>query len=63
MAPKNHALLAASAAARWLHCTAAPHFEAQFPDSVSEYAAEGTLAHALAECKLRKRYLGTNPDR
>lgn len=61
MAPRKHALLAASAAARWLNCTAAPHFESQFPDSVSEYAAEGTLAHALAECKLRKRYLGTNP--
>lgn len=61
MAPKKHALLAASAAARWLNCTAAPHFEAQFPDSVSEYAVEGTLAHALAECKLRKRYLDTNP--
>ena len=28
---------------------------------MSEYAAEGTLAHALAECKLQKRYLGTNP--
>lgn len=61
MAPRKHALLAASAAARWLNCTAAPHFEAQFPDSVSEYAVEGTLAHALAECKLRKRYLDTNP--
>lgn len=61
MAPRKHALLAASAAARWLNCTAAPHFEAQFPDSVSEYAAEGTLAHALAECKLRKRYLDANP--
>ena len=56
MAPKNHALLAASAAARWLNCTAAPHYEAQFPDSTSEYAAEGTLAHEIAECKLRKRY-------
>ena len=51
MAPRKHALLSASAAARWLNCTAAPHFEAQFPDSVSEYAAEGTLAHALAECR------------
>lgn len=56
MAPKKHALLAASAAARWLNCTAAPHFEEQFPDSVSEYAAEGTLAHEIAECKLRKKY-------
>lgn len=56
MAPRKHALLAASAAARWLNCTAAPHFEEQFPDSASEYAAEGTLAHEVAEIKLRKKY-------
>ena len=61
MADKQHALLSASSAARWLHCTAAPHFEAQFPASTSEYAEEGTLAHEIAECKLRKKYLNVAP--
>ena len=49
-----HALLSPSAASRWMHCTAAPRLEAPYPDSGSEYAKEGTLAHALAELKLRK---------
>ena len=50
----THALLSPSAAHRWLCCTAAPLLEQTFPDSGSEYAAEGTLAHAVAELKLRK---------
>lgn len=50
----QHALLSASAAHRWLHCTAAPRLEATFPDTGSTYAAEGTLAHAIAELKLRR---------
>ncbi len=54
MSPKAHAVLSASAADRWMHCTAAPRLEAQFPDGGSNYAAEGTLAHAIAELKLRK---------
>lgn len=54
MPPEAHALLSASAAERWLHCTAAPRLEATLPDSGSEYAAEGSLAHAIAELKLRK---------
>lgn len=49
-----HALLSPSAAHRWLHCTAAPLLEKEFPDTESEYAAEGTLAHAVAELKLHK---------
>lgn len=45
-----HALLAPSAAHRWLNCTAAPRFEEQFPDSeTSVYAQEGTLAHKFCE--------------
>ena len=47
---KAHALLSASSAHRWLNCTAAPHFESQFPDGdVSVYAKEGTLAHKFCE--------------
>lgn len=54
MAANGHALLSASSAHRWLHCTAAPKLEATFPDTTSEYAREGTLAHAVCELKLLK---------
>lgn len=47
--PRQHALLSASSAHRWLACTAAPHFEENFPDGTSSYAEEGTLAHAICE--------------
>ena len=50
----QHALLSASAAHRWLHCTAAPRLEAAFPYTTSEYARESTLAHAIAEIEVRK---------
>ena len=49
-----HALLSASSAHRWLVCTAAPKLEATFPDTTSEYAREGTLAHEVCELKLTK---------
>ncbi|MDR1465418.1 MAG: DUF2800 domain-containing protein [Oscillospiraceae bacterium] len=47
--PGEHAKLSASSAHRWLACTASPTLEAQFPDTASPYAAEGTLAHTWAE--------------
>lgn len=50
---KQHALLSASGAHRWLECTPSAVLEAQFPDTASTAAAEGTLAHELAELKLR----------
>ena len=47
---KAHALLSASSSHRWLNCTAAPHYEEQFPDGeISVYAQEGTLAHKFCE--------------
>ena len=55
--PGQHALLSPSAAHRWLHCTAAPLLEANVKDEGSEYAAEGTLAHAYCAAKL-KAFLG-----
>lgn len=55
--PEKHALLSASSSHRWLICTAAPHFEAQFPESTSEYAEEGRLAHSVCELKLRKKFI------
>lgn len=51
--PGKHAKLSASSAHRWLVCTAAPTIEAQFPDTTSEYAAEGSRAHYLAELSAR----------
>lgn len=52
--PTQHALLSASSAHRWLHCTGSPLFEKEFPDTTSVYAQEGTLAHELCELKLKK---------
>ena len=60
MAATAHALLSASSAHRWLICTAAPKLEAEFPDTTSTYAKEGTLAHEICELKLTK-YITTMP--
>ena len=51
--PSAHAKLSASAAHRWLNCTAAPGYEAQFPSGTSPYAEEGTLAHEFCEVEGR----------
>ena len=48
-----HSLLSPSGAHRWLSCTPSAMLERQFPDTGSDAAAEGTLAHELAELKLR----------
>lgn len=60
--PTQHALLSASGAHRWLHCTGSPLLEKDFPDSTSVYAQEGTLAHYLCELKLMA-YTGEIPKR
>jgi len=49
----KHAILSASGAYRWMACPPSARLEAQFPDQRSEYAAEGTFAHELAELRLR----------
>ena len=46
---RDHAKLSPSSAARWLTCTASVALEKGFPEKKSEYAAEGTYAHALCE--------------
>lgn len=51
--PDVHALLGPSGAKRWMSCPPSARLEEQFSDSDSEYAAEGTLAHNLAETILR----------
>lgn len=53
----EHALLSASSAHRWLMCPPSAKLEQQFPDTGSTYAAEGTLAHSIAELKVRKHFV------
>jgi hypothetical protein len=55
-AERDHALLSASASHRWLTCTPSVRLEEQFPESTSTFAEEGTLAHEIAELKLRKHF-------
>lgn len=50
----EHALLSASAAHRWLHCPPSARIEEKLPESKSEFAAEGSLAHEIAELKVKK---------
>ncbi|MDT8715464.1 DUF2800 domain-containing protein [Clostridium sp. 19966] len=54
MSEAKHALLSASASHRWLNCTPSVRLEETLPEEESEYAAEGSLAHEIAELKLRK---------
>ena len=54
MPPNQHALLSASSAHRWTHCTPSARLEQEFADKETEAAAEGTAAHALCEHKLRR---------
>lgn len=53
---RAHALLGPSKAYQWMACTPSARLEEEFPDSSSEAAAEGTLAHELAELKVRNYF-------
>lgn len=55
-ADRNHALLSASGAYRWLKCPGSARLEDKFEDEPSVYAAEGTLAHEMAELKIVKHF-------
>lgn len=56
---REHALLSASGAHRWMSCTPSARLEEKYgePDKPSAYAAEGTVAHEMAELYLRKDIL------
>ena len=59
-----HAKLSPSGAHRWMACPGSVVLEAEYPDSSSRAAAEGTLAHTIAsECLINNThpstYLGT----
>lgn len=53
----QHSILSASGAHRWLKCPPSALLEAQFPDKTSDSAEEGTLAHKLAEGRVRNYFL------
>lgn len=54
--------MSASSSYRWLRCTPSACLEQQFEDEQSPYAAEGTMAHALAETLLNRLLFDTNYD-
>ena len=60
--PDKHALLSASGAHRWLNCTAAPLYEAQFPATTSDFAQEGTLAHSICELLARMKFTSAGAE-
>lgn len=49
---REHALLSASGAHRWLVCTPCARLEETFPEKSTKYTEEGRLAHAIAELEL-----------
>ena len=56
-----HALLSASGSKRWLSCTPSAKLEATLPEQkrapgAFDFSQEGTMAHALAEAKLRHHF-------
>lgn len=51
--PNNHAILSASSSHRWLECPPSAKLCSEQPNKSSEYAQEGTDAHALCENKLK----------
>ncbi len=48
-----HARLSASGAKKWMNCPGSIQLEENFEDKPSEFAQEGTNAHALGEAKIR----------
>lgn len=52
--PDIHSRYPASASHRWIHCPGSIKISEQMPpEGASSYAEEGTLAHAIADLKLR----------
>lgn len=52
---RDHALLSASSAHRWLNCPASAVAAEAYPQQDTEYTREGTLAHEVAEIVARRR--------
>ena len=49
---RDHAILSASGAHRWLECTPSARLEEEIDERASIYAEEGTFMHELAELNL-----------
>lgn len=49
----SHAILSPSSSARWTVCTPSAQLNANLPDQPTSYAQEGTMAHSIAETKVR----------
>ncbi|MCD4549143.1 DUF2800 domain-containing protein [Schaalia sp. lx-260] len=52
--PNRHAKASPSGAHKWTNCTKSLALESQFPNEDTDATREGTVAHALAEHKLRR---------
>jgi len=52
---KKHSLLSPSSSHRWTRCPPSARLTENYPDTGSGYAAQGTLAHSIAEAKLKHR--------
>ena len=55
--PEQHALLSASSSERWLKCPPSVRLGEGTPETTSEYAEAGRVAHAIAEIKARSYFL------
>ena len=62
MPHKGHAILSASSSDRWFHRPPSARLCETYEDNGSDYAAEGTDAHALCEYKLKKALGMEAPD-
>ena len=51
---RDHAILSASSAHRWMNCSPSARLELEFDDRSGIAALEGSAAHALSEYKLKK---------
>lgn len=53
---RNHAILSASGASRWLNCPPSALLESELPDKDTKYSKEGTLAHEFCDIKLKEHF-------
>lgn len=53
---RSHALLSASSAKRWLACPPSARIEDELPEKDTTFSLKGTLAHEIAERKLREYF-------
>ncbi len=52
----EHAKLSASSAEKWLNCPGSVALEKLFPQQDTEFTKEGSIAHKLAEIKIKRAF-------